>query len=319
MQKKERQRVLTAFRLTTGCFAGLGVFMIVALVLLVVLIVKNPADRAAIGKVQQATGQASQVAEASQNLTNRLLSSGRAVINDAYRQDDAMAVAYANVSDTEFLSVYWLENGLIKQADPTSPAITISNGQCYNFTLTVQVNREAAQNVRAFVRMPRSLQPSETAQVEVLVTADNATPYYETIELIASSDLAISGDSTSTDTTTTDAASGETATVDSDKSVLQLNYREDSVVLRSNSLVDGTKLDAWTLFAGKDGVLLGANEMDGNIPTGEKHAAILSWTIDVSAGEDSASFVKKESAAANESHVETLWDLYQQSLEASKP
>lgn len=150
----------------------------------------------------------------------------------------------------ECLRIYWQSNEALEEATPNSGPLRLTPDQEYSFNLAIQIDRSTAQNVRIYTRLPHTMQAGDASTIEVLVTADNAMPYYVSIDVIAASGLAV-------------------------------GYRTDSAVIYSNNQVDGTVLDAKALFADADGVLLGASQLDGVMPAGEENACVVSWIITV--------------------------------------
>lgn len=292
MHNRGRQRILLGFKSVIACCGSLAILIVVALILFIVNAIKDPNRQPTDELASQDTHQTIASVETDNQLSVVAITSQQAIINNAYCEGDDLADFAKDIDEIEFLNVYWLEDGTVQQASPTSAPVEVIDGRSYNFSLAVRVNRQTAQNVRAFIRVPNRLRLSETAQVEVLVLADNAAPYYDVIELRASDDVS---------TLETDRVSG-----------LQLEYREGSAILRSNSLTDGTKLDYVALSTGQDGLLLGAEQMDGVIPAGNGGTCILSWTIDAVVI-DGAS---EQNVKTEEEPTSTLWDMY--SLEISK-
>lgn len=284
MNDKQRQGILSALKSVLIACGGLVLLLVVALILLMVLSNRSARSQAVKAELQRATEQSAAAITVGQELVGGIAASERATINGAQYFDNADEAV-------EYLSVYWLgDDGLVKRGGPASPQIIVSDGQSYNYSLVVKVERRTAQNVRAYVRIPSVAKQGETARLEVLITADNAMPYYEAIDLTANP----------TSIAETDPAPD-----------LLLNYHEGSAALHSNALVDGTQLDARALLADENGVLLGANQMDGIIPTGDDSLCIVSWTIDAVA--------KDDATEVEESEKNVLWNKYKQSLEASKP
>ena len=151
-----------------------------------------------------------------------------------------------------------------------APLVVMSD-TAYSFRLTVSIDQETAKDVKVYVRIPEEVATGEVSYVEALVTADNAMPYYTRLAL------------TLEPTDTIDAS--EVDEVVSPIRTIALNYSADSAILHSNSLVDGQPLGE-ELFKSESGVMLGAQEMNGEIPAGEENLCVISWVINSGTLED---------------------------------
>lgn len=182
---------------------------------------------------------------------------------------------------TEGLSVLWLNDGEMTITSSEQASLVVMPDTAYSFRLAVSIDQETAENVKVYVRIPEEVVTGEASYVEALVTADNAMPYYTRLALALEP----------TDTINTDKAGEATSPI----GTIALNYSADSAILHSNSLVDGQPLGE-ELFKSKTGVMLGAQEMNGEIPAGEENLCVISWVINSGTLENAPTDTAKRSA-----------------------
>lgn len=218
------------------------------------------------------------------------------------------------IDESHFFVVYEEQGNLVRMT-ARDGSLDFSPNQDYHFNVSIEVGTKPAENVRVLANLPEYLVLNQPAIAEILIIADNASPYYENWvftydgeslifkesenaeissggEEVAASPASSSASVSGNDLRETE-SSGSSGSLEQDSSdtpdeaiappaCLKLTYEADSAVLHSNSAMDGTKLDYQQMTDPSQGALLGAESMDGKIPRGDAGISVVSWVIKTS-------------------------------------
>ena len=201
-----------------------------------------------------------------------------AVINGATTNQSA---SDKTANSAQFFSAIWYSEAddVLMSAAPDDGVIILTPDTSYAFTVNVSTDIQTAENVRFLVQMPETIRRGETAEMGVLITADNAVPYYATIPMTYQTTAA---DESDKDTDEPDETLAEqTSATDSVETDQYLYFDQSTVQVKlvTNSMVEGIALDNTQIFVGKDGALLGYVDMDGVLQPGSTNGCQISWTI----------------------------------------